>query len=113
MKLAAMLAGLLVLVGCGGGGEGAAPAAAKTRNDFAALACDTYAKSQLGEKAYQLDRQVLAASLKDAGDGSSSLHAPIVIEPGRSSESKQTLECSVRFIEGRDEPDVLKMQFIW
>jgi len=41
------------------------------------------------------------------------LKGPIVVEPGSSSESKQTLECAVRFTEGKAAPDVLKMQFIW
>ena len=46
-------------------------------------------------------------------DGSMQLKAPIVISPGTNGESKQSLECSVRFAEGKDAPDVLKMQFIW
>ena len=33
--------------------------------------------------------------------------------PGLASESKQTLECSVRFVTGKEAPDVLRVQFIW
>ena len=72
---------------------------------------------KLADMATQIEaaRQMIwhAASMKDAGDGSSFLHGPIVIDPGLSSESKQTLECTVRFVEGKEQPDVLKMQFIW
>ncbi len=101
-----------ILAGCGGSGAGGA-AAGTTRNDLAATACEVYAKGQLGDKTYKLDHAALAASMKDAGDGASRLSSPITIEPGLSSESKQSLECSVRFVAGKDAPDVLSMQFIW
>ena len=105
--LAAMTAttATMLLVGCGGGGSSQA--------DAAANACDAYAKSQLGEKTYTLDKAALAKSIVAAADGSMQLKGPIVVEPGTASESKQTLECSVRFTPGKDAPDVLKMQFIW
>jgi hypothetical protein len=116
MRLLAVFASAAVcgsiLAGCGGSGAGS-PAAANTRNDLAATACEDYAKGQLDQKSYKLDHAALAASMKDAGDGASALSAPITIDPGLSSESKQTLECSVRFVPGKDTPDVLAMQFIW
>ena len=103
-----------LLAGCSGPGSGAgSPAAGNTRNDLAATACEDYAKGQLGDKTYKIDHSALSASVRDAGDGASALTAPITIEPGLSSESKQTLECSVRFVPGKDAPDVLSMQFIW
>ena len=105
MKLVAAMAATALLVGCGGGGGGQAGAAAS--------ACDAYAKNQLADKTYQLDTAALAKSMTAAPDGSMQLKAPITIEPGTSSESKQTLECSVRFTDGKEAPDVLKMQFIW
>lgn len=97
----------VLLASCAGSGAGAG------KNDLAATACDTYAKGQLGDKTYKLDHDALTASFKDLGDGSSFLRAPIVVDPGLSSESKQTLECTVRFVPGKDQPDILKMQFIW
>ena len=45
-------------------------------------------------------------------DGSHLLKGPVTVEPGLATESKQTLECSVRFTEGKP-PDVLRVQFIW
>jgi ABC-type glycerol-3-phosphate transport system substrate-binding protein len=105
MKLVAAMAVTALLAGCGGGGGGQASAAAD--------ACEAYAKSQLGDKTYTLDKAALAKSMIAAADGSNELKGPIVIDPGTSSESKQTLECSVRFVAGKDTPDVLKMQFIW
>ena len=106
MKLVAAMAATALLVGCGGGGGGGQAAAAVE-------ACDAYAKSQLGDKAYQLDKDSLGKSMTAAADGSMQLKGPIVVEPGTNSESKQTLECAVRFTDGKDAPDVLKMQFIW
>ena len=105
MRLIAAMAATALLAACGGGGGGQAEAAA--------TACDAYAKSQLGDKTYQLDTAVLAKSMTPAADGSMQLKGPIVVEPGSASESKQTLECAVRFTEGKAAPDVLKMQFIW
>lgn len=84
-----------------------------SKNELAASACDTYAKSRLEDKTYQLDHAELAKSMADSGDGSAILRGPITIEPGLASESKQTLECRVRFVEGNDSPDVINMQFIW
>jgi DUF917 family protein len=109
MKVVAMIAIGALLAGCGGGGE----SSGGSKNELAASACDAYAKGQLEDKTYTLDQVALAASMADAGDGSSFLKGPIIIEPGRSSESTQTLECTVRFVPGTEQPDVLKMQFIW
>ena len=106
MKRIALLS-LVALAAC------AAEDGAANRNDLAAQACDTYAKGQLGDKTYKLDNAALAASMADAGEGLNLLRGPIVIEPGLSSESAQTLECTVRFVEGKEQPDVMKMQFIW
>ncbi len=110
MKLTAITLLLLLtaLAACsnkaGGGGS---------RNELAATACDAYAKGQLEDKTYQLDDAELAKSMAVSGDGSAILRGPITIEPGLASESKQTLECRVRFVEGKDSPDVINMQFIW
>ena len=109
MRLAACLVATAVLAGCGGGGGGGGGSQA----EVAATACDSYAKAQLAEKTYQLDKAALAASMNASPDGTQFLKAPIVIEPGHTGESKQTLECSVRFTAGKDTPDVIKMQFIW
>lgn len=107
MKLMASLPLLLLLAACAGGGSGS------SRNDAAATACDAYAKQQLGDKTYKLDLTALAASLTDQTGGMQFLKAPIVIDPGLTTEAKQSLECTVRFTEGKQQPDVMKMQFIW
>ena len=104
MKLLAAMAATALLAACAGGGGGGQAAAA-------ADACDAYAKGQLGEKTYQLDKAALAKSMVSAADGSMQLKGPIVVEPGMASESKQTREGSVRCTEGKPAPDVLKMQF--
>jgi hypothetical protein len=107
MKLTASLPLLLLLAACGGGGS------AGSKNEAAANACDAYAKQQLGDKTYKLDLAALGASLVDQSGGMKFLKAPIVIDPGLTSEAKQSLECTVRFTEGKEQPDVMKMQFIW
>jgi hypothetical protein len=109
MRLLATLVATAFLVACGGNGGGGGGSQA----ELAASACDAYAKGQLADKAYQLDTAALAKSMAPAPDGSMSLKSQIVIEPGTAGESKQTLECSVRFVPGKEAPDVLKMQFIW
>jgi hypothetical protein len=105
--LAAVLVALS-LVGCGGGGSGGGG-----KNGAAASACDASAKQTLGAKTYQLDLDVLGASMAAQPDGSQLLKGPVVIEPGLATESKQTQECNVRFTDGKDAPDVLRVQFIW
>ena len=55
MKLVAAMAATALLVGCSGGSAGKA--------DAAATACDSYAKSQLGDKTYSLDKAALAKSM--------------------------------------------------
>lgn len=94
-----------LLAACGGG--------ASNRNDLAAQACDAAAKERLESKAYTLDLVALAQSLKDKPDGTQFLTAPILIEPGLATEAKQIVECSVRFVEGKDSPDVIGFVFNW
>ena len=106
MKLLAAMPLLLLLAACGGGGG-------PSKNDAAASACDAYAKTQLDGKTYKLDLAALSASTTDQAGGMKFLKAPIVIDPGLSTEAKQSLECTVRFTDGKDQPDVMKMQFIW
>ena len=108
MKLLLILS-LIILAGCAQG-DGAGSG---SRNELAATACETYAKGQLGDKTYQLDHALLAKSMATSSGDAQVLRAPITVEPGLSSESKQTLECTVRFVEGKDVPDVINMQFIW
>jgi hypothetical protein len=109
MRIRAVVAGVVVLAlaGCGGGGGGGGQGAA------AAKACENEAKAQLGAKTYALDQAAYAATMTAQPDGSQLLKGPIVIEPGLTGENTQTLECSVRFVEGKEAPDILRMQFIW
>jgi hypothetical protein len=100
----------VALAACGGessSGGGGSP------NDLAAEACKAAAESRLEGKLYELDLAALAASMKDAPNGEKFLTAPIVIEPGLTSEVKQIVECSVRFSEGKPTPDVVGFGFNW
>ena len=97
------------LVACGGGGE----TAGGTPNEMAAKACEEASVSRLQGKLYELDVAALGASMKDAPNGEKFLTAPIVIEPGLTSEVKQIVECTVRFTEGKPAPDVVGFVFNW
>ena len=109
MKQYVALAMVVALAGCGGSTGGSS---GTSRNDIAANACDAYAKTKLGDKAYQLDMAALAASMK-AEDDMQGLSAPIVVEPGTSSEAKETLDCKVRFSADGKTADVISMNFIF
>ena len=104
--VATAMAVALLLAGCGGSGGGGG------KNDIAASACGTYAKAQLGDKAYQLDLKALAVSMKAEGD-MQALAAPIVIEPGTSGEAKETLDCKVRFSPDGKTADVISLGFVF
>lgn len=98
---------MLGLAACSGGGS--APAG---KSGSAATACDAFVKSKLEGKQYKLDLTVLAASLKEGAQRSGNLTAPIIIEPGLTTEVKQTIQCDMRF--GPDDtPEVLNVTFIW
>jgi hypothetical protein len=99
----------LAAVGCGGKDKGGGGG----QGELAAKACDASAKQQLADKTYSLDLAMLGSSMAAQPDGSQLLKGPIVVDPGLTTESKQTLECSVRFAAGKEAPDVLRVQFIW
>ena len=102
----------LMLSACGGGGADDATAG-NDRNALAAQACKAAAESRLDGKLYELDTTALAANMKSAPNGEFFLTGPITIEPGLTSEVKQVVECSVRFTEGKDAPDVVGFVFNW
>jgi hypothetical protein len=108
MRTWLVVAATVVLAACGGGKEGG-----NTPNALAAQACDAETKVKLEQKIYEMDLAALAASMKDAPNGEHFLTAPVVIEPGMTSETKQIVECTVRFSEGKDAPDVVKFGFNW
>jgi hypothetical protein len=79
----------------------------------AAAACEAELKRRLGDKLYELDTAALAASMQDAGNGAKKLAAPVTTEPGLTSEAKQIMECTVRFAEGKEMPDIVGFGFNW
>lgn len=96
------------LVACGG-----SDVAPSSPADQAAAACDAEMTRRMEGKLYQLDKVALAASMKDAPDATKMLTAPVVIEPGLTSEVKQIIECRVRFAEGKPTPDIVGFGFNW
>jgi hypothetical protein len=97
------------LVACGGSGGGGSGSPA----DLAATACDEEMTRRMEGKLYELDKVALAASMKDAPDATKILTAPVVVEPGLTSEVKQIVECRVRFAEGKPAPDIVGFGFNW
>ncbi|KFN49110.1 hypothetical protein P873_12520 [Arenimonas composti TR7-09 = DSM 18010] len=98
------------MAGCGGGGSdagGGSPAEA------AAKVCEEHAVAQLDGKLHEMDVAALAASMRDAEEGTKFLTAPIVIEPGLASETKQVVECTVRFNDGQAAPEIIRFVFNW
>lgn len=101
----------VALVGCGGGADNGGRGA--DRGALAAQVCKAETESRLDGKLYELDVQALAASMKDVPNGEQLLTAPITIEPGLTTEAKQIVECTVRFSEGKERPDVVGFVFNW
>lgn len=99
----------MTLAACGGTGGGTDD----TPSGLAAEACRAAAESRLGGKLYELDTVALGASMRDAPNGEKFLTAPIVIEPGLTSEVKQIVECTVRFSDAKPQPDVVGFVFNW
>ncbi|MGH8107246.1 MAG: hypothetical protein ACREO1_00825 [Arenimonas sp.] len=98
----------LGLVACSGGGsEGSGGKAGA-----AADACSDFVKTKLEGKQFEIDMPALAASLKESPDKSATLSAPITIEPGLTTEVKQSIKCDIRFA-ADDKPEVLNVTFIW
>ncbi|MEO6173291.1 MAG: hypothetical protein ABIP02_09250 [Arenimonas sp.] len=98
----------LGLVACSGDGAGGSGG----KSGAAAQACSDFVKNKLEGKQFTLDLPALAASLKDTAGNSGTLTAPIIIEPGLTTEVKQSLKCDVRF-GAEDKPEVLNVTFIW
>lgn len=101
----------LVLAACGGGAESGT--GGNDPNSLAAEACRVATESRLQGKIYELDLKALGASMKPVPNGEHFLTAPILIEPGLTSEAKQIVECTVRFSETKPQPDVVGFGFNW
>src|SRR5690606_28980266 len=105
LPLGLICLGLAACGGDGGTGAGSGP------GGVAAEARRVAAESRPDGKPYELDPAALAASMKDAPNGEKFLTAPITIEPGLTSETRQIVECTVRFT--GDRADVVGFVFNW
>jgi hypothetical protein len=108
MKWISIVLLVLGLAACSGG-ESGAPAG---KAGSAASACDAFVKGKLEGKQYKLDLTTLAASLKADAQGGGVLTAPIIIEPGLTTEVKQTISCEVRF-SADEKAEAMSVNFIW
>ena len=97
------------LAACGGEGQSADDSPAGRAAD----ACRVELERRLEGKLYEMDLAVLAASMKDGGNGTRMLTAPVTTEPGLTSEVKQIMECTVRFADGKATPDIVGFGFNW
>jgi hypothetical protein len=103
MRMLILLSTTVLLAACGGAGGGG-------KNDAAAKACETYAKTQLGEQTYSLDLKALAASAKPDAD-MFKYTSKILVNPGLPNEENQSMECTVRF--SGETPEVISVNFTW
>jgi len=91
----------LLLTACGGG-----------REQTAAGACEAAVKAKLANRTFELSLKDLAARAKPESPDTLYLTSQIVFDKGLTSEYKQTVECRVRFENGKD-PSVILLQFNW
>lgn len=83
-----------VLAGCGGASE-------------AVSVCEAAVAERLPGRTYELDSDALRESVREDGEDTVSLNAPLVIDPGMTIEQRQTVECRVRG------GDLISLNFIW
>lgn len=77
----------------------------------AALACEAEAKARLGDSTHQIDTAALAQSAAQE-DGSWKLQAPVVVNPGLRNETRQTVHCTIRLVDGQP-AEVTYINFIF
>jgi len=90
---------VLALQGCGGG------------NDPLADLCIAEAAKRLQGQVYRLDEAELKASKADAADGNTTFKGKVILKPGTSGESMQTMDCTVAAAAGDAPARVIGFQF--
>lgn len=95
----------MAIAACGESASNASP------QQLAAAACEAETKIRMGENTYQLDAAPLAQSASLV-DGSWKLQAQITVNPGLRTETKQTMNCTVRVAEGKP-AEVTDISFIF
>lgn len=108
MRIWVVAAMASTLVACGGEAK-----VDDTPAGLAADACRVELERRLEGKQYDLELPALAGSMKDGGNGTKMLSAPVTTEPGLTSEVTQIMECTVRFAEGKATPDIVGFGFNW
>lgn len=102
MRAAMVAIAMAVLLGACGGG----------REETAARACESAVRNKLAGRTFELDVTSMARKAKAESNDIISLNGRIVFDKGLTSEYKQTLDCKVRFEDGK-EPSVILLQFNW
>lgn len=102
MRAAMVAIAMAVLLGACGGG----------REETAARVCESAVRNKLEGRTFELDVTSMARKAKAEGKDILSLNGRIVFDKGLTSEYRQTLDCKVRFEDGK-EPSVILLQFNW
>ena len=89
----------LALAACGGG-----------KDPLAQLCVDETAKRLEGQ-VYRLNEKALAGSKTEAADGTTNFSGEIILKPGTSGESKQTLDCTVAPASGDTPARIIGFRF--
>lgn len=93
-------AGLALALGACGGGK----------DPLAQLCVDEVAKGLDGQ-VYRLNEKALAGSKTEAADGTTNFSGEIILKPGTSGESKQTVDCTVAPAAGDAPARVIRFRF--
>lgn len=90
---------VLALQGCGGG------------KDPLADLCIAEAAKRLEGQVYRLDEAELTASKSNGADGNTTFKGKVILKPGTSGESMQTMDCTVAAAAGDAPARVIGFQF--
>ncbi|HET6604819.1 MAG TPA: hypothetical protein VFG21_11545 [Xanthomonadaceae bacterium] len=102
MRTALLVLAALALSACGGGDS-----------DHAIAACKAAIAEKLANKNYRISEAEMRAGVTEEQADLMHVSAPIVFDPGLPREYTQTFDCRVRFTAGKDEPDVISLNFVW
>lgn len=101
MRYALLCLALLLLTACG------------SRESRAIDACEKAIATRITDKQFRIDRSDMAANAVAEGEDVVRIKSTIVFDPGLPREETQNFDCRARFVDGRGEPDIISLSFVW
>lgn len=102
MRTALLVLAAIALSGCG-----------ETDTDRAVAACKAAIAEKLADKNYDISDSEMRAGTSEEQSDLVHVAAPIVFDAGLPREYTQTFDCRVRFTAGKEQPDVISLNFTW